>query len=163
MKTLLRALAVVALSLTFGYAAAQDFPNRPVHWILSQPAGSSPDITARLLADQLAKSWNQQVLVDNRPGGQNVIGAQAAAKSPGDGYNYYFATTAALVSNPLTFKSHPTAPSATSSVAMISKSPMVIASATPCRQIARRADRARQGKAGQARRGNEAPRPSAAC
>jgi len=127
MKTLLRALAVAALS-TFGHATAQDFPNRPVHWILSQPAGSSPDISARLVADQLSKTWNQQVVVDNRPGGQNVIGAQAAAKAPADGYSYYFATTAALVSNPLTFKSLPYNPERDFvPVAMIGKSPMVIA------------------------------------
>jgi tripartite-type tricarboxylate transporter receptor subunit TctC len=128
MKRIFRALLPVVFTAGFGHAAAQEFPNRPVHWILSQPAGSSPDITARLLADQLAKSWNQQVLVDNRPGGQNVIGAQAAAKSPGDGYNYYFATTAALVSNPLTFKSLPYNPERDFvPVAMIGKSPMVVA------------------------------------
>jgi tripartite-type tricarboxylate transporter receptor subunit TctC len=100
-----RGLLLAALCV--GQVAAQDFPSRPVHWILSQPAGSSPDISGRLLADELSKKWNQQVIVDNRPGGQNVIGAQAAARSPGDGYNYYFATTAALISNPLTFKSLP--------------------------------------------------------
>jgi len=128
MKTFARALWIAAGFTAFGQAAAQEFPSRPIHWILSQPAGSSPDITARLVADQLAKSWNQQVLVDNRPGGQNVIGAQAAAKSPGDGYNYYFATTAALVSNPFTFKSLPYNPERDFvPVAMIGKSPMVVA------------------------------------
>ena len=128
MKRIFRALLPVVLAASFGQAAAQDFPSRPVHWILSQPAGSSPDITARLVADQLSKAWNQQVLVDNRPGGQNVIGAQAAAKFAPDGYGYYFATTAALVSNPLTFKSLPYNPERDFvPVAMIGKSPMVIA------------------------------------
>ena len=128
MKPLSRTLLTALLSVIAGHTAAQDFPNRPVHWILSQPAGSSPDITARLVADQLSKAWNQQVVVDNRPGGQNVIGAQAAAKSAPDGYGYYFATTAALVSNPLTFKSLPYNPERDFvPVAMIGKSPMVIA------------------------------------
>jgi tripartite-type tricarboxylate transporter receptor subunit TctC len=110
-----------------------------VHWILSQPPGSSPDISARLVADGLSKAWNQQVVVDNRPGGQNVIGAVAAAKSPGDGYNYYFATTAALISNPLTFKSLPYNPEHDFvPVAMIGKSPMVIAvnNSVPAKSIA---------------------------
>ena len=99
MRTLALALS---MALALGQAVAQEFPAKPVHWILSQPPGSSPDISARLIADALSKAWNQQVVVDNRPGGQNVIGAVAAAKSAPDGYTYYFATTAALVSNPLT-------------------------------------------------------------
>jgi tripartite-type tricarboxylate transporter receptor subunit TctC len=128
MKAFPRAVLIAALSAVLGQAGAQEFPSRPVHWILSQPAGSSPDISARLVADQLSKTWNQQVVVDNRPGGQNVIGAQAAAKSPADGYTYYFATTAALVSNPLTFKALPYNPERDFvPVAMIGKSPMVIA------------------------------------
>src|SRR5262245_27435802 len=136
MKTLMRALLIAAAA---GHAIAQDFPTRPVHWILSQPAGSSPDISARLVADALSKVWNRQVVVDNRPGGQNVIGAQAAAKSPADGYNYYFATTAALVSNPFTFKSLPYNPERDFvPVAMIGKSPMVIAvnNSVPAKSIA---------------------------
>ncbi|HYA46678.1 MAG TPA: tripartite tricarboxylate transporter substrate-binding protein [Burkholderiales bacterium] len=137
MKTAIRVLLITASCL--GAAAAQEFPNRPVHWILSQPAGSSPDISARLVADQLSKTWHQQVVVDNRPGGQNVIGAQAAAKAPADGYSYYFATTAALVSNPLTFKSLPYNPERDFvPVAMIGKSPMVIAvnNSVPAKTIA---------------------------
>jgi tripartite-type tricarboxylate transporter receptor subunit TctC len=139
MKRISRALLPIALTVVSGLAAAQNFPSRPVHWILSQPAGSSPDISARLVADGLSKTWTQQVVVDNRPGGQNVIGAQAAAKSPADGYNYYFATTAALVSNPLTFKSLPYDPERDFvPVAMIGKSPMVIAvnNSVPARSIA---------------------------
>jgi tripartite-type tricarboxylate transporter receptor subunit TctC len=139
MRAVERIVVVSTLWIAFGHAIAQEFPSRPVHWILSQPAGSSPDISARLVADGLSKTWSQQVVVDNRPGGQNVIGAQAAAKSPADGYNYYFATTAALVSNPLTFKSLPYDPERDFvPVAMIGKSPMVIAvnNSVPARSIA---------------------------
>jgi len=144
--------------LCAGQVAAQEFPSRPVHWILSQPAGSSPDISARLLADGLSKKWNQQVIVDNRPGGQNVIGAQAAARSPGDGYNYYFATTAALISNPLTFKSLPYNPERDFvPVAMIGKSPMVIAvnNAVPAKSLAEliALDKAQPGKLAAANEG----------
>jgi tripartite-type tricarboxylate transporter receptor subunit TctC len=132
-------LAVAITVLSGALAQAQDFPSRPVHWILSQPPGSSPDISARLIADGLSKTWSQQVIVDNRPGGQNVIGAVAAAKSPADGYSYYFATTAALVANPFTFKSLPYNPEHDFvPVAMIGKSPMVIAvnNAVPAKTIA---------------------------
>lgn len=109
-------------------ALAQDWPAKPVKFIVSQPPGTSPDIAARFLAERLQRQIGQPVLVENRPGGQNVIGAQAAAKSPADGYTYFFATTAAIVTNPLTFKALPYDPQREfEPVAMIAKSPMVVA------------------------------------
>ena len=83
---------------------AQAWPSRPIKWIVSQPAGSGPDILARFVADNLSRRLGQPIVVDNRPGGQNVIGAQAAARSTPDGYTFYFATTAALITNALLFK-----------------------------------------------------------
>jgi len=83
------------------------WPNRPIKWIVSQPAGAGPDILARYIADQLARSWGSAVVVENRPGGQNVIGTQAAARSAPDGYNFFYATTAAMVTNGFTFKTLP--------------------------------------------------------
>lgn len=116
------------LALYTGLAGAQDWPVRPVKFVISQPPGTSPDITARFIAEGLARLLGQQVVVENRPGGQNVIGAQAAAKAPADGYTYFFATTAAIVTNPVTFKSLPYDPEKDfTPVAMIAKSPMVIA------------------------------------
>jgi tripartite-type tricarboxylate transporter receptor subunit TctC len=97
-------LAAAALPLA---AAAQAWPDKPVRWVLSQPPGSGPDNVARLLADRLHKTWGQAVVIENKPGGQNTIGAQAAARAPADGSTFYFATTAALVTNPLLFKSLP--------------------------------------------------------
>ncbi len=111
-----------------GTIFAQEWPARPVKFIVSQAPGTSPDITARYLADRLSKIWNQSVVVENRPGGQNVPGAQAAARSAPDGYTFFYATTAAIVSNPYTFKSLPYDPAKDfAPVAMIAKSPMVIA------------------------------------
>jgi tripartite-type tricarboxylate transporter receptor subunit TctC len=62
---------------------------------------------ARLLGDRLGTALGQSVVIDNKPGGQNVIGAQAAARSAPDGYTFYFATTAALITNTLLFKQLP--------------------------------------------------------
>jgi tripartite-type tricarboxylate transporter receptor subunit TctC len=119
---------LLILFLFAGHAVAQEWPARPVRFIVSQAPGTSPDITARFLADRLSKLWGQQVVVENRPGGQNVPGAQAAARAAPDGYNFFYATTAAIVSNPYTFKSLPYDPVKDFvSVAMIAKSPMVIA------------------------------------
>ena len=101
------ALATAALAGRTPLLQAQSWPDRPVKWVLSQPPGSGPDNVARLLADRLGKLWGQAVVIDNKPGGQNTIGAQAAARSAPDGYSFYFATTAALVTNPLLFKTLP--------------------------------------------------------
>jgi tripartite-type tricarboxylate transporter receptor subunit TctC len=131
-----------ALLLPFaGPALAQNaaWPQRPVKFILSQPAGSGPDIIARYVADQLARSWNQPVVIDNKPGGQNVIGAQAAARAPADGYTFYYATTAAMVTNVYTFKSLPYDPAKDFvPVRLVGRSPFVIAAAAhfPAKDLA---------------------------
>ena len=101
------ALAAAALTSRTPLLQAQTWPDKPVKWVLSQPPGSGPDNVARLLADRLGKLWGQAVVIDNKPGGQNTIGAQAAARSVPDGFTFYFATTAALVTNPLLFKTLP--------------------------------------------------------
>lgn len=88
-------------------ALAQSWPDKPIKWTLSQPPGSGPDNVARILSDRLAKMWGQAVVIDNKPGGQNTIGALAAARATPDGTSFYFATTAALITNPLLFKNLP--------------------------------------------------------
>jgi tripartite-type tricarboxylate transporter receptor subunit TctC len=106
---------------------AQTWPDKPVKWVLSQPPGSGPDNVARILSDRLAKAWGQAVVVENKPGGQNVIGAQTAARSPADGFNFYFATTAALVTNPLLFKTLPYDPAKDFvPVAFVARSPFAV-------------------------------------
>ncbi|MEI6302806.1 MAG: tripartite tricarboxylate transporter substrate binding protein [Betaproteobacteria bacterium] len=130
MNTLSRILLVATLLGVgaFSQAQAQSWPSKPVRFVLSQPAGSSPDIVARLLGDRLSRVWGQPVVIDNRPGGQNVIGAQAAAHSPADGYNFYYGTTAALVINSYTLKTMPYDPLKDFiPVGMIGLSPFVIA------------------------------------
>ena len=127
-KSIMAVLAFVLAAALALPAAAQNWPTKPVKLILSQPPGSSPDIVARLIGDGLAKIWGQSVVVENRPGGQNAIGAQAAAKSAPDGYTFYYATTAALVINAYTFKSLPYDPRKDFvPVGMIGESPFVIA------------------------------------
>jgi tripartite-type tricarboxylate transporter receptor subunit TctC len=119
--------ALLALAAA-GAAQAQPWPSKPVRLVLSQPPGSSPDIVARFIADRLSRQWGQAVVVENRAGGQNVVGALAAAKSPADGYNFYYATTAALVINAYTFKALPYDPRKDFvPVGMIGQSPFVVA------------------------------------
>lgn len=103
------------------------WPDKPVKFVLSQPPGSGPDNVARLLGDRLAKSLGQAIVIENKPGGQNIIGAQAAARAPADGYTFYFATTAALVTNKHLFKSMPYDPEKDFiPVSFVAKSPFAI-------------------------------------
>jgi len=121
------ALAAGALAAASPSLRAQSWPERPVKWVLSQPPGSGPDNVARILSERLARAWSQAVVIENRPGGQNVVGAQAAARSPADGYSFYFATTAALVTNPLLFRTLPYDPAKDFvPVAFVARSPFAI-------------------------------------
>jgi len=65
---------------------AQNFPVKPVRYVVPFPAGTSNDIVGRLLTDQLTRMWGQQVIVDNRAGASGTIGAAYVAKAPPDGY-----------------------------------------------------------------------------
>ncbi len=119
-------------------SSAQSWPSKPVRFILSQPPGTGPDIISRLFAERLTRLWGQQVVIDNRGGGNNVIGSQVAARSAADGYNYFFATTAAVVINRFTFKSLPYDPERDFvPVAMIAKTPFILAvnSEVPARTL----------------------------
>ncbi len=103
------------------------FPDKPVKFILSQPPGSGPDNVARLLGERLGKALGQPIVIENKPGGQNIIGAQTAARSSADGYSLYFATTAALVTNKYLFKTMPYDPEKDFvPVAFIAKSPFAV-------------------------------------
>ena len=136
MKRTLGTLLLGAAALLSAQGAhAQAWPNKPVKWILSQPAGSGPDVISRYVAEHLARALGQPIVIDNRPGGQNVIGAQAAARSAPDGYTFYYGTTAAIVTNVYTFKSLPYDPKKEfTPVAMVGKSPFLIA-ASPAANV----------------------------
>jgi tripartite-type tricarboxylate transporter receptor subunit TctC len=79
----------VAAAAWMGAAAswAQNFPTKPVRYVVPFPAGTSNDIVGRLLTDKLTRLWGQQVIVDNRPGASGTIGAAYVAKTAApDGY-----------------------------------------------------------------------------
>jgi tripartite-type tricarboxylate transporter receptor subunit TctC len=87
LKSSVRLLGALALSTCCGGALAQDhYPNRPIRYISPYSPGGSTSFTARLIGQQLTKAWGEQVVVDNRPGANTVIGTEIAAKSRPDGY-----------------------------------------------------------------------------
>jgi tripartite-type tricarboxylate transporter receptor subunit TctC len=103
-RRLLLAGAVLCLSFP---AFAQSWPQRPVTIVVPQPAGNSPDVMCRLLTEKLSRTLGQQFIVENRPGAANLVGTQSVARAAPDGYTFLFATSAALVTNPYTFKKLP--------------------------------------------------------
>ena len=87
--------------------AQQPYPTKPLKLIMSFPAGGPTDILGRLLGQKLTESWGQNVVIDNRPGGGGVIGAQLFVKSPADGYTMYLGGITTLVLAPMVHKNLP--------------------------------------------------------
>jgi len=80
----------VFLLLAFAATAnAQSYPSKPIRYIVPFPPGGFNDTLARIIGAELPKALGQQVIVDNRPGGNTIIGTELAAKSPPDGYTLY--------------------------------------------------------------------------
>jgi tripartite-type tricarboxylate transporter receptor subunit TctC len=77
-------------------AHAQDYPSKPVRIIAPFPAGSGPDANAREIAAELTKILGQTFVVENRPGASSIIGTEAAARAPADGYSLYIGLTSSL-------------------------------------------------------------------
>ncbi|MGQ0750201.1 MAG: tripartite tricarboxylate transporter substrate binding protein [Betaproteobacteria bacterium] len=87
--------------------AAGDYPNRVVRIVLPQPAGGGTDLVARAVAAKLTEAWGQQVIVDNRPGANGIIGTEMVVKSKPDGYTYLYGFTSLLTINPSVYKALP--------------------------------------------------------
>jgi tripartite-type tricarboxylate transporter receptor subunit TctC len=88
-------------------AAAQDYPNRPVRYIVSFPPGGSADLISRAIAPRLSERLGQPVVVENRPGAGGMIGVDAVAKAAPDGYTIGLAAAGALSSNISLYPSMP--------------------------------------------------------
>jgi tripartite-type tricarboxylate transporter receptor subunit TctC len=80
------ALAVTALGLAGVVAQAQDYPTKPVKWVVAYPPGGTTDILARIIGQYLSEHLGQQFVIDNRPGAGNNIGTEVVVNSPPDGY-----------------------------------------------------------------------------
>jgi tripartite-type tricarboxylate transporter receptor subunit TctC len=103
--------AVLAASIAGPTAAeeqsAASFPNRPIRLIVPFPAGGPSDIVARLIGQRMSEDWGQPVVIENRPGANTIIGAQAAARAAPDGYTLFMAIDSSLVMNQYLHKSLP--------------------------------------------------------
>ena len=89
-----RALTLAGLALPLAPALAQAaYPNKPIRLVVPFPAGGATDAAAREIGESLARTLGQQVLVENRPGGDGAVAAQAVLQSPADGYTLLFGSS----------------------------------------------------------------------
>src|ERR1700719_4344817 len=80
------AMATSAIVSAAAPAWAQAYPTRPVRVIVATAAGATTDIIARLMAQSLSERLGQQFIIENRPGGGNIVGTEAVVRAPADGY-----------------------------------------------------------------------------
>src|ERR1043165_3885412 len=90
----------IALALAAAGASAQGYPSKPVRIVVNFAPGGGTDLVARGMAPEFTKALGQQVIVENRAGGNGNIGADVVAKAPADGHTVLVATNAAIVINP---------------------------------------------------------------
>ena len=90
-----------------GMAGAQTFPTKSIRIVVPYAAGGFTDIVARLVAQKMTERLGQAVIVDNKAGASTIIGGEAVAKAPPDGYTLLMAATTTLSTNPLLFKKLP--------------------------------------------------------
>ena len=107
MRLLLRIGYVFCWTFIAGTACGQAYPMKPIRIVIGFPPGGGIDIVARLLAPKLSESLGQQIVVDNRPGANGIIGTELVAKAPPDGYTIFLGTTGNLSVNPALYPSLP--------------------------------------------------------
>src|SRR5947209_20238593 len=103
LAAILLAAALVASQPT----GAQSYPNRPVRIVVPAAAGGALDLIARILATKVGESWKQPPYIENKPGANWIIGMDAVAKSPADGYTLLFVASSALTVHPYVFANMP--------------------------------------------------------
>jgi len=103
MLRLIRAAACLVLAMVATAAAAQTYPSGPVKLIVPIPAGGITDVMARVIGQRLQEMWGQAVVVENRPGGNSGVGAQAVERAPADGLTLLVAPDSTFTANPALF------------------------------------------------------------
>ena len=126
-KSLKLCAATLGLLVSVG-VVAQDYPSKPLRMIVPFPPGGVTDIVARAVAAKLAIELGQSVVVENRAGASGVIGAEAGARSPADGYTLVMGNISTLAINPVTFAKLPYDPIASfDPISMVAIQPLIVA------------------------------------
>ena len=126
-QTLIKALVLALGCAVLPAAFAQSYPVRPVRVVIPFPPGGTLDTVGRMLAQKLSEQTGQAFVIENKPGGNGIIGADIVAKAPADGYTLLF-NASTFTTAPMTMKSTPYgvvkdfAP-----VALVAKAPLSVA------------------------------------
>jgi tripartite-type tricarboxylate transporter receptor subunit TctC len=104
---MIKILLTVALMAVAGAALAQDYPTRPIRALTTTSAGGISDIFMRALGDELLKRWGQPIVVENRPGGMQNLGARACSEAPPDGYTICILNAEPIAYNQFLLKNMP--------------------------------------------------------
>ena len=108
MHAIFRGAVLAALAVGFwGIPQAQQYPARPLRFVLPFPPGGGSDFLSRIIGPKITGNWGQPVIVDNRPGGSGVIAMEIAARASPDGYTILLADVGALGINPHIFRKLP--------------------------------------------------------
>jgi len=102
-RALVRRVALAGLVLLAQAAQAQDWPQKPVRFIVPYPPGGGTDVIARIIQEPLSRALGQQVIIENRGGAGGALGTEAAARSAADGYTFLFTLSSHTI-NPLLYK-----------------------------------------------------------
>ncbi len=125
-STFLRLALAAAAALAVTGASAQPYPNHPVRMIIPFPPGGTLDVLGRALAQKLGEQMGQSFVVENRPGGNGIIGAEAVAKAAPDGYTLLF-NASTFVTAPMTMKQVPyTIEKDFVPIALVAKAPLSV-------------------------------------
>jgi tripartite-type tricarboxylate transporter receptor subunit TctC len=109
-------------------AQAQNYPAKPIHILVPYAPGGITDIASRIVGAKLTEAWGQQVVVENKPGGNGFIAMTAGAKAAPDGYTLVMVTVGDVAINPAMFKEMPyDVERDLVPIAMVSDAPMVLA------------------------------------
>ena len=104
MKFYRQLLVAVTLIGACAAASAQNYPARPIRMILGFAPGGSTDLVARVVGQKMAEAWGQQVVIDNRPGANGMIGADLVAKASPDGYSLLLSSIGPMAINASLYK-----------------------------------------------------------
>ena len=122
----IRALLACCCALS-GMVHAQTWPTKPLKLVVPYAAGGSTDQLARAVAENLGRVLAQPVVVENKPGGNTIIGAEMVAKAAPDGYTLFMGSSASLAVNPLLYAKLPYDPKADFiGISMLATSPLVM-------------------------------------
>jgi tripartite-type tricarboxylate transporter receptor subunit TctC len=100
-------IVLIGAVLVAAAALAQDYPTKPIKLVVPFSPGGASDLTARTLAQKMSENMGQTIVVDNKPGANGVLGIDAVAKSPPDGYTILLTDRGSLTVNPYLYKKLP--------------------------------------------------------